>query len=358
MQSVLVTYSNQNNEVYPAQIELPIDRHPHNFVLLAHCFLKKNEAHAVQIISHYLSRAGFGIMRVDMTGTGESIADYEGLNTKDKSPDIEAAISFLAENYQKPTVVVGHSFGGNKLIELAGKIDSLRAICTIGASEAHKDTLLRLQKPLLMFHSQKDQEVPFEQALDIFTKSSHPKSLITLEHADHFLSHADDARYVGEMLAAWALRYVKIPEEKPIATDQQVGARLGESGYTTEIQIGRHHLIADEPADLGGNNFGPNPYELVSSGLAACTAITLRMYAKVKNWNLTGVEVYVSHAKKHCPDCDDPINTSPKIDEFIREIKLEGELDDKQRKRMLEIANRCPVHKTLHSEVRVISSLV
>ncbi|MGB0431334.1 MAG: OsmC family protein [Bacteroidia bacterium] len=160
------------------------------------------------------------------------------------------------------------------------------------------------------------------------------------------------------MLSAWALRYVHLPEEKPIETDHQVGARLSnENGYSTEIQVGNHGLIADEPVDAGGNNFGPNPYEFVSAGLAACTAMTLKMYAKLKKWDLQNVEVHISHNKKHCLDCEDPQSHKNKIDHFDREIIVQGNLDDKQKARLKEIANRCPVHRTLHKPIEVKTEL-
>jgi putative redox protein len=358
MKSTRETYITSNGIILPARLELPINQLPHNFVLFAHCFAKGNMAKIATIISQSLTCAGFGVLRLDMTGKGEKPEDFDGLDSKGTEPDFDAAIKMLTEKYKAPSILVGHSFGGYQLLKNAQKFNSAKAICSIATELTEPFQFQQENKPLLVFHSNDDKIVPFKNVCNFFETAPHPKSMVTLVNSDHFLSKEEDARYVGNMLSSWALRYVDIPEEKPIETDHQVGARLGMENYITEIMVGKHGFLADEPEDVGGHNFGPNPYELVSSGLAACTAMTLRMYASLKKWDLQDVEVFISHDKKHCPDCENLNNKHKKIDTFTRQIKLHGNLDEKQRERLLEIANRCPVHRTLHNPVQVESSLI
>jgi len=173
------------------------------------------------------------------------------------------------------------------------------------------------------------------------------------------LMNKKDSIYTGEVIAGWAKRYVDLPDEDQLKTKHQVVASLDkEDGFTTAMKVGNHYMVADEPISYDGNDFGPSPYELVSAGLSACTAMTVQMYTKRKDWPLDNIEVHTSYGKDHAADCEDCEADTAKIDTFHREIKLTGDLDEKQKNRILEIADKCPVHKTLYSETQVITKLI
>jgi putative redox protein len=219
--------------------------------------------------------------------------------------------------------------------------------------------LASLKKPLLVMHSPFDQVVSIDNAAEIFKAAKHPKSFVSLDTADHLLSNEQDAVYAGTMAAAWACKFLGLRRKDPnvIHPENKVIARL-ENGFRTEIVANGHPLIADEPIAVGGTNTGPSPYDLLVAGVGACTAMTLRMYADHKKLPLESVTVTLTHKKIHASDCEECESESGKIDRIEREIAIEGELSEEQRQRMLEIADRCPVHKTLHSEVQVDTKLV
>jgi len=212
----------------------------------------------------------------------------------------------------------------------------------------------------LIFHSPTDRIVSIDQAAKIFTAARHPKSFISLDKADHLLSNREDSLYVGSVLAAWASKYLKISERKyiqPELSDNRIIARTGMTGFRTEIVAGGHSLVADEPISAGGANSGPTPYDLLVSALGACTGMTLRMYADRKKLPLDSIIVRLKHDKIHAEDCQDFEDPRSKIDFIEREIELNGDLDQPTRQKILEIANRCPVHKTLESRSRISSKL-
>jgi putative redox protein len=223
------------------------------------------------------------------------------------------------------------------------------------------EAIENLQQALLIFHSPIDEVVGIDNATEIFVAAKHPKSFVSLDTADHLLSDREDSRYVGRMIATWARKYIGVTEQqgKPSrAGDSRVIVRTPASGFRTEILANGHPLVADEPEHVGGSNAGPSPYELLAAALGACTTMTLRMYADRKGWPLEAAEAIIEHGKTHCEDCADPGNPRSRIDHFTRTLLLEGSLDEDQRHRLLEIADRCPVHRTLHSEVKVTTSLV
>lgn len=216
-----------------------------------------------------------------------------------------------------------------------------------------------LNKALLILHSPQDRIVGIKNAEDLYIAAKHPKSFVSLDGSDHLLMQKEDSIYVGELIASWAKRYIPIPENDILKTTHDVVASLAkEEGFTTQLRSGNHNLIADEPLSFGGNDFGPSPYDYVSAGLSACTAMTVQMYAKRKQWDLDNIEVHTSYSKTHAEDCANCEENSAKIDTFKRTIKLTGQLDDKQIKRLLQIADKCPVHKTLHSVAQIITTLV
>ena len=393
-----VVFSNRDGQELAGRLELPADQHPHNMVIFAHCFTCTKNLAAVRNISKGLTSNGFGVLRFDFTGLGESDGDFADTNFSGNVEDLEAAAAFLEENYKAPSLLVGHSLGGAAVIFAAAKISSVKAVATIGApsnpvhvkhllkssieeineegkavvnlsgrdftikkqflddleSNILPETVKNLRKSILIMHSPQDSTVDIKNAEEIYVSAKHPKSFVSLDGADHLLSDKADSLYAGKIISAWADRYLHVPEKEALKTSHQVVASLfGDDGFTTQMKVGNHYLIGDEPTSFGGNDFGPSPYEFVSAGLSACTAMTLQMYAKRKKWDLQNVEVHTSYGKVHAEDCEACESPNSKIDKFDREIQLTGDLDEKQKRRLLEIADRCPVHRTLESEAHI-----
>ncbi|WP_299211524.1 bifunctional alpha/beta hydrolase/OsmC family protein [uncultured Aquimarina sp.] len=398
-----ITFTNAEGQTLSGRLELPADQHPHNFALFAHCFTCNKNLGAVRNISRALTSQGFGVLRFDFTGLGESEGDFADTNFSGNVEDLVAAADFLAQEYQAPSLLIGHSLGGAAAIFAAAEIDSIKAVATIGAPSdpTHVQHLLRsgleeieangkavvnlsgrdftikkqflddletkslptvaknLNKAILVMHSPQDTTVGIKNAEEIYHAAKHPKSFVTLNGADHLLMRKEDSIYAGKVIAGWSSRYVDVPEEPNLKSQHHVVASLGnDEGYTTQMKVGNHYMVADEPENVGGHDFGPSPYELVSAGLSACTAMTIKMYVARKGWDLQNVEVHTSYDKKHMEDCENCEDPTAKIDTFEREIKLEGDLDEKQITRILQIADKCPVHKTLHSETQVITTLI
>lgn len=398
-----ITFQNKEGQNLVGRLELPVDQQPHNYAIFAHCFTCNKNLSAVRNIGKALTAKGFGVLRFDFTGLGESEGDFEDTNFSGNVEDLIAAADYLEKNYQAPTLLVGHSLGGAAVIFAATKIDSVKAIATIGApsnpnhvqhlfksgleeieatgkavvnlsgrdftikkqflddleSKSLPEIAKSLGKALLVMHSPQDATVGIKNAEEIYVSARHPKSFVSLDGADHLLMNKKDSVYAGEVIAGWAQRYVDIPEDSNLISKHQVVASLDdEDGFTTAMKVGSHYMIADEPTSYGGNDFGPSPYEFVSAGLSACTAMTVQMYVRRKGWPLKNIEVHTSYGKSHAQDCEDCESNSAKIDTFHREIKLTGDLDEKQITRILQIADKCPVHKTLHSETQIITKLV
>ncbi|MEO8962683.1 MAG: bifunctional alpha/beta hydrolase/OsmC family protein [Ginsengibacter sp.] len=403
MNILKVSFKNKNEELLAGRLELPKNRKPHNFALFAHCFTCNKNLNAVRNIGQALTNAGFGVLRFDFTGLGESDGDFENTNFSGNVEDLVTASAYIEKNYGAPTLLIGHSLGGAAAIFAAAKIPSVKAVAVINSpsSPAHimhllkssaqeiikkgkavvnlagRDFTIKKQflddlenkplteivkefgKALLILHSPQDTTVWIKNAEEIFKAARHPKSFVSLNGADHLLSKKKDSQYVGNVIAEWASRYVDIPEDEELPSGKEVAASLdSEDKFTTHLKIGDHYLIADEPTSFGGNNFGPSPYQLISAGLAACTAMTIQMYARRKKWEVLNVGVHINYSKEHALDCENCENDSAKIDTFNREITLEGSLSAEQKKRLLEIADRCPVHRTLHSETQVITRLI
>lgn len=398
-----VYFQNTEGQQLVGRLELPADQHPHNFAIFAHCFTCTKNLSAVKNISKALTQKGFGVLRFDFTGLGESEGDFADTNFSGNVQDLVAAADYLRSEYESPSLLVGHSLGGAAVIFAAAEIPSVKAVATIGApsSPQHVTHLLEssreeieangkanvnlggreftikkqflddleskslasvarnLGKAILIMHSPQDMTVGVKNAEELYHAARHPKSFVSLDGADHLLSKAADSLYSGKVIAEWAMRYVDLPDSNNLKSSLQVVASLdGDAGFTTEMKVGNHYMTADEPVDFGGNDFGPSPYELVSAGLSACTVMTLQMYARRKGWDLENVEVHTSYSKTHAADCEACESDSAKIDTFHREIKLSGDFDEKQTKRLLQIADKCPVHKTLHSETQVITKLI
>ncbi len=403
MNILKVSFKNKNEELLAGRLELPKNRQPHNFALFAHCFTCNKNLNAVRNIGRALTDAGFGVLRFDFTGLGESDGDFENTNFSGNIDDLIVAATFLKENYMAPTLLIGHSLGGAAVIFAAAQIPSVKAVAVINSpsNPSHimhllkssaeeiiqngkavvnlegRDFTIKNQflddlkdkpltevvrdfgKALLILHSPQDTTVGIKNAEEIFKAARHPKSFISLDGADHLLSKKADSQYVGNVIAGWASRYVDIPAAEELLSGKEVAASLdSENKFTTHLKLGDHYFIADESTNFGGNNFGPSPYQFLSAGLAACTAMTIQMYARRKRWEVSNVTVHINHNKDYVLDCENCENESAKIDTFTREIKLEGSLSPEQKRRLLEIADKCPVHKTLHSKTQVITKLI
>lgn len=401
MKQKKVKFKNEQDIEIAARLDLPVDQHPRAFLIFAHCFTCSKDLLAVKNISRAFTAKGFAVLRFDFTGLGHSDGDFEDTNFSTNISDLVSAAAFLEKEYQAPKLLVGHSLGGAAVLVAARQIKSIEAVATIGApscpnhvsnlfgeniAEIKKEGVAnvdiggrpfrvkkqfledfeevkmqrhikQLKKPLAILHSPQDSVVEIKNAEEIYSAAMHPKTFISLDGADHLLSQKEDSNYVGNIIAEWALRYLKLPVQKSLSTDHQVMAHLGEEGFTTDILAGKHRLKADEPEDVGGDDFGPSPYDFLLSALGACTAMTLRMYAQHKKWGLKEVQVHMNHKKEHVHDSEQAEKKSSKIDLITRNINLIGELSQEQKQRLLEIANKCPVHKTLNQEVKIESQL-
>lgn len=402
MSTSKINFLNKAGQELVGFLELPVNRQPHNYVLFAHCFTCNKNFKAVKNISNALTAKGFGVLRFDFTGLGESEGAFENTNFSGNVEDVIAAAQFLKITYKAPALLIGHSLGGAAVLFAAKKLPEVKAVATIGTPStlSHVTHLLEdemeeiqlkgmasvniggrpfnikkqflddleqknlktilpsLNKSLLILHSPQDTTVEIKNAEELYKAARHPKSFVSLDGADHLLTSRKDSQYVGELIGSWGHRYLDIPEVSQPKTKHEVVAQLGQEGFTTYMKVGNHSLTADEPLSVGGNDFGPSPYDLLSAALASCTSMTIQMYAKRKKWLLEQVETHVNHSKTHALDCENCEKDSAKIDLFEREIILKGSLDEKQKNRILQIADKCPVHKTLHNDVQISTKIV
>ncbi|ELR68442.1 hypothetical protein C900_00363 [Fulvivirga imtechensis AK7] len=401
MNSQRITFYNDQGVELSAKLEMPADNDPVAYAIFAHCFTCSKNFSAVVNISRTLSLNHIAVLRFDFTGLGESEGEFTGTNFSSNISDLVAAYHFLKDNYRPPSILIGHSLGGAAVLASATEMDNVKAVVTLGApaDPLHVKNLFQesldlikekgeatvniggrpftvkehflhdlevanmpralksMNKALLIMHSPHDEVVDIDNARQLYQDARHPKSFITLDGADHLLSKKEDSLYAGNMIASWVTRYIKIPKKEPLSTDKQVLCRTGDEGYTTQIQAGDHSLLADEPEKLGGNDLGPTPYDLLIAGLGSCTSITLRMYADRKKWPLEEVKVHLQHNQIHEKDCESSEDANAKIDHIEREIELIGELSSDQRQRLMEIADKCPVHKTLHGKITINTTL-
>jgi uncharacterized OsmC-like protein/alpha/beta superfamily hydrolase len=391
-----------------AKLELPPLK-PTAFALFAHCFTCTKNIKAAVNISRALAERGIGVLRFDFTGLGESEGDFADTNFSSNVEDIVAAAKYLESEWEAPTLLVGHSLGGAAVLVAARDIPSVKAVATLGAPsdpghvlhhfedareeierEGETDVLLAgrpfrvkkqfledvsqqnlvaviptLDRALLFMHSPSDNTVGIENAAVLYGAARHPKSFISLDDADHLLMREADSTYAGAVLSAWARRYMKAEPSDvesatvTVATDHVV-VETGPDHFRTSVFARSHGLVADEPETRGGTDLGPTPYELVSAGLGACTSITLRMYADRKEWPLESVEVRLRHTMERAKDTLDPVDHHAhqgRVDRFDREIELRGDLTAEQKERLLEIADHCPVHRTLEAGAYITTEL-
>jgi putative redox protein len=405
MQFQRLRFTNPQGHQLAARLDWPLDEKPAGFAIFAHCFTCTKNLKAVVNINSALAREGLAVLRFDFTGLGESEGDFAATNFTTNVADLVAAAEYLRRHFAAPKLLIGHSLGGAAVLQAAAQIPSCVAVATIAApaDPAHvlrlpgstraevatagettlalggqtfkitrqfledleaarmEETIRELRRALLVCHSPIDNIVGIENAGRIFRAARHPKSFLSLDGADHLLSKREDSLYVGTVMAAWARKYLGLVrgevEESRDLVDNRVTVRTGKVGYHTEIHTRGHHLVADEPIAMGGADSGPTPYDYLTAALGACTAMTLRMYADRKGLPVDAITVRLRHDKIHAAECRECATKEGKIDQIEREIELQGELDASQRERILEIADRCPVHRTLHSEIHVTSRL-
>ncbi|AGW93872.1 MULTISPECIES: bifunctional alpha/beta hydrolase/OsmC family protein [Cupriavidus] len=400
MNSQRLTFPGSNGQQLAARLDTP-EGPVRTFALFAHCFTCSKDTLAASRVAQALTAHGIAVLRFDFTGLGGSGGDFANTNFSSNVADLHAASGYLRENFQGPALLIGHSLGGAAVLSAAGGIPEVKAVVTIAApsdpshvvglfqdhtarieSEGEAEVMLagrpfrirrqfiddvkeqsllasvsRLHRALLVMHAPHDDTVAVENATHIFSAAKHPKSFISLDTADHLLTRKEDADYVADTIAAWSQRYLGIDTSSlPAAVAEEGLVRVEENHvgrYQQRVIVGPHRLVADEPVSFGGLNGGPGPYDLLLGALGACTAMTMRMYAEHKGLPLEHVAVSLRHEKIHAADCGDCATKEGKIDWIEREIHMKGPLDQEQRAALLAIAEKCPVHRTLHSEVVV-----
>lgn len=405
MQRLKLTFENSQGNTLSGALELP-DQKPLGYALFAHCFSCGKDIPAATRISRSLVEKGFAVFRFDFTGLGGSNGDFGNTNFSSNVSDLVSASELLKEQYQAPSLLIGHSLGGAAVLAAAGHIPEAQAVITIGAPSdpehvSHlfsdqvetiekkgvapvklgartfnitkqfltdisnhnmKEHISNLGKALLVFHSPRDTTVSIDEASKIFTAAKHPRSFISLDQADHLLTDAADATYVGHTIAAWVERYVSTSpshkESLPSPEKGHVIVKEENKAFLRHIKTDHHDWLADEPLAMGGGNLGPDPYEMLLAALGTCTSMTIRMYANHKKWPLDDLDVELSHSREHCQDSAECEQSGQQIDLITRNITLIGEeLTDEQRQRLLQIAGKCPVHKTLENKIVVQDNL-
>ncbi len=395
-----LTFTGHSGQDLAARLDMPDGPHLAT-ALFAHCFTCSKDIPAARRIASRLASMGIAVLRFDFTGLGHSGGEFENTTFASNVSDLVLASQHLAELGKAPTLLIGHSLGGAAILRAAEQIPSAKAVVTIGAPfdpghvvhnfQDHVEKIKRdgvgevmlggrpvrigrdfvenvsaenletavgsLKKALLVLHAPKDTTVGIENATQIFLHAKHPKSFVTLDDADHLVTRPEDAEYAAEVISAWAGKYLDLrPPAPPIGAPEGI-VRVAEAdpnGFLQDVNAGpAHHIYADEPLAYGGTNKGMTPYGLLAAGLGACTSMTIRMYARRKKWPLRRVWVDVTHNAMHAQDAGGP----SKIDQFNREIHLEGDLDETQRARLLEIADKCPVHKTLETGAQIKTTL-
>lgn len=408
MKPIRLTFPGASGAELSARLDLPAG--PVNaYALFAHCFTCSKDLTASRRIAEALTRSGIGVLRFDFTGLGSSEGEFASTNFSMNLEDLKSAADLLRERYDAPSLLIGHSLGGAAVIAVAADIPEVKAVAALAApaDAAHvtenfadklaeirqhgeaevslgerpfvirrqflddldnhdiEKRIAELNRALLILHAPLDDTVGIDNARRLFDAAKHPKSFCSLDGADHLLSDSDDADYAAQVIAAWASRYIGSRQPMPHEEVEDGYVELTETGFgkfQNAVKIGPHRLLADEPVKVGGLGTGPTPYEFLSTALGACTNMTLRMYAERKDLPLERVSIRVRHQRLHASDCESCTEAEllgkSYIDHFERDLVLDGPLSDEQRQRLVEIADRCPVHRTLENGVKVVTRVV
>ena len=397
-----LTFQGHSGHTLAARLDLPDGPHLAT-ALFAHCFTCSKDIPAARRISARLAAMGIAVLRFDFTGLGHSKGEFSNTNFTTNVQDIMAACAALDDRGMSPTLLIGHSLGGAAVLKAAPDMANIKAVVTIGApfDPAHVthnfadalpeimtngvaqvslggrpfkigqqfiddiskgelfSAISNLKAALLVLHSPTDDTVGIDNASEIFLAARHPKSFVTLDNADHLISKAADAEYAADVITSWSKRYLSLtPPAPPIGVPEGV-LRISEAdatGFLQDVQSGpHHHTLADEPLAYGGTNRGMSPYGFLGAGLGACTSMTIRMYARRKGWPLTNISVEITHDKVHAQDAAARGDT--KVDTFARHITLTGDLTTEQRAKLIEIADKCPVHRTLERRSHITTQL-
>ncbi|MCX7560802.1 bifunctional alpha/beta hydrolase/OsmC family protein [Sulfitobacter sp. F26204] len=398
-----ITFPGHDGTTLAAGLDLPEGPHLAT-ALFAHCFTCGKDILAARRISARLAGMGIAVLRFDFTGLGHSEGEFAQTSLTSNVEDLLAGCRYLNDKGMPPALLIGHSLGGAAVLKATSQLDQIKAVATLGApfdpehvtgnfADALTEikakgsaevclggrpikigqrliddlakgdmatTIGTLKAALLVLHAPLDNIVGIENAGQIFDAAKHPKSFVTLDDSDHLITRAADAEYAADVIATWARRYVKLTPPAPPPGAPEGIVRVSEadkSGFLQDVNAGpAHHVRADEPLAYGGTNRGMSPYGFLSAGLGACTSMTIRMYARRKGWPLEHVSVDVSHDKVHAQDAQ--TGHGDKIDQWHRRIKLTGDLSPEQRDRLLEIADKCPVHRSLERASKVVSEIV
>lgn len=398
-----ITFTGSSGGELAARLDLPAGP-ARALAVFAHCFTCSKDIFAVSRIAAELNEQDIGVLRFDFTGLGASEGDFSNTNFSSNLEDLRSAIRWLADHHGAPQLLIGHSLGGAAVLAVASEFDSVRAVVSIAApaeldhvagvlGASNPDVLVgdqpvevqlagrpftikpqfiadlanhriteavsQLRKALLVIHSPLDNQVGIEHAERIFASARHPKSYLSI-NADHLLTRRGEAEYVARAIGTWAERYIEEPDSYPApeASAQVVVGETGQGKFLNHVVAGRHRSLADEPESIGGFDAGMSPYDYLAAALGACTTMTVRMYADHKKLPLDRVVVEVNHDKVHSDDSAAASGGARRrVDQFTRRLHLTGDLDDETRRRMLEIADRCPVHLTLHESSKIVTVL-
>ena len=373
------------------------DSPPLATALIAHCFTCGKDIAAASRIARSLVKNGYAVMRFDFTGLGNSDGDFANTNFSSNVQDLIAAADYLRQQDMPPSILIGHSLGGTAVLNAAAAIPESRGVVTIGSpadaqhvsqqfacdidtinsqgeaevklagraftikkqflddiNSTSVEHIARMKKALLVLHSPVDETVSVKEAERIYKAAHHPKSFVSLDNANHLLTRAQDAEYVANLISSWSSRFLPGEDEsRPTVANGEISVSERDHKFALDIFSDSHHWRADEPTKSGGNNTGPDPYEHLLAAVGSCTAMTLRMYASRKKWPLEDVHITLRHGREHLSDCENCDETPTKLDVIERDISFVGDLSSEQRERLLQIADKCPVHKTLTGNLEI-----
>lgn len=401
MKTKEISFEGFDGSTLSARLDVP-DSRPRAYALFAHCFTCSKDIPAARRIASSLASEQIAVLSFDFTGLGHSEGEFGNTNFQSNVKDLLKAAEFLSENYEPPQVMIGHSLGGAAALLAGSQIDSLRAVVTIAAPSepSHVQNLLtgsidemqregsaeveiagrtfniksqfledleqsnirsaigNLNAALLVLHSPIDNIVSVDNAAEIFQQARHPKSFVSLDDSDHLLRNPKHSEYAASVISGWLQKYLD-PIDRKVSNKAPDGAvtvsEVSADGFKQDVLVGSHHLLADEPEDIGGTDTGPTPYQFVAAGLGACTSMTIRLYARRKSIPLESVSVEVFHEKRHAEQDAEDVGTH---DHFLRRITMRGDFSEEQKADMLRIADRCPVHKTLEGTIHIDTEVV